>query len=96
MGLSGWRDIAIVLLAVEGIVVAWVFGFILYYSIKGVLWLKRKTPTVTRPVQYYMSRAADVTRQAGDAAATPFIWLGSNAAQVRVAWSGLKRRGKDV
>jgi len=96
MGLGGWRDVAIVLLAIEGFAATLVFGFALYYSIRGVLWLKQKTPTVTRPARYYMNRAATVTRQAGDAAATPFVWLGSNAARARIVLNGLKGRDKHV
>ena len=96
MGLGGWRDVAIVLLAIEGIAATLVFGFVLHYCIRGVLWLRQKTPTVTRPARYYMIRAATIVRQAGDAAVTPFVWLGSNAARARAVRDELKRRGEDV
>ena len=95
MGLSGWRDAAIVLLALEAFIGVLVIGVVYFYSIRGVRWLKERIPTITRPAAMYLQQAERATRRAGDAAIVPFVRAGAGAAQVRAAWKRiLKANGR--
>ncbi|GAB4412867.1 MAG: hypothetical protein Kow00123_26620 [Anaerolineales bacterium] len=91
MSLGFWRDIAVVLLALEAFLGVLVAGAVCYLAIRGVLWLKANIPRVTRPARYYLTRAEQVVRRAGTSAVGPFIWSGASAARVRAAWRALKR-----
>jgi hypothetical protein len=86
MGLNGWRDAAIVLLVVESFLGVLIAGAAFYFSARGVMWLKSRIPTVTRPAGTWLGQAEHATRRAGDAAISPFIWVGASAARVKGAW----------
>ncbi|MDH7488346.1 MAG: hypothetical protein QHH80_02425 [Anaerolineae bacterium] len=91
MNLGFWRDIALVLLALEAFLGVLVAGAACYFAIRGVRWLKANIPRVTRPARYYLMQTEQVVRRAGTSAVRPFIWSGATAARVRAAWRGLKR-----
>jgi len=91
MGLSGWRDAAIVLLALEAFIGVLVVGVVYFYSIRGVRWLKERIPTVTRPAGIYLQQAERVTHRAGDTAIAPLIQAGASAARIKAAWKQLFR-----
>jgi hypothetical protein len=86
MGLSDWRDAAIVLLVVETFVSVLIVGAVFYFSVRGVLWLKKSIPTVTRPARDWLSQAERVTRRAGDVAIAPFVGTGASAARLKTVW----------
>ncbi len=89
MNLGFWRDIAVVLLAMEAFFVVLLAGATCYFGIRGVLWLKAHIPRVTRPAGYYLAQTEHVVRRAGTAAITPFIAGGATAARLRAAWRAL-------
>ncbi|MGB9593053.1 MAG: hypothetical protein ACPL7R_02805 [Anaerolineae bacterium] len=91
MSLGFWRDIAVVLLALEAFLGVLVAGAACYFSIRGVLWLKANIPRVTRPARHYLTQTEEVVRRAGTSAVEPFIWSGATVARVRAAWHRLKR-----
>lgn len=91
MNLSTWRDVAIVLLALEAFLGVLVAGAACYFGIRGVFWLKDRIPRLTRPAGCYLVQAENVIRQAGNAATAPFIIGGANAARLRAAWRAATR-----
>ena len=91
MSLSGWRDAAIVLLIVETFVGVLIVCAVFYFCIRGVLWLKKSIPTVTRPAQEWLGQAERVTRRAGDAAIAPFVRTGASAARLKAVWRQIGR-----
>lgn len=91
MNLGFWRDIAVVLLAVEAFFGVLLAGAACYLGIRGVLWLKANIPRVTRPAGHYLAQTEHVIRQAGRAATTPFIVGGATAARLRAAWRAAGR-----
>jgi hypothetical protein len=91
MGLDGWRDAAIVLLVVESFAGVLIVGAVFYFSVRGVLWLKERIPTITRPVGAWLGQAERATRHAGDTAITPFVWAGASVARARAVWKQLAK-----
>jgi hypothetical protein len=89
MGLSGWRDAAIVLLALEAFIGVLVVGVVYFYAVRGVVWLKQRIPTVTRPAAMYLQQAERATRRAGNIAIAPIIQAGASTARIKAAWKQL-------
>lgn len=88
MTLQAWRDVAVVVMAVQGFVAALVVGAAVYFAIRGVLWLKNHVPMVTCPARRRLLQVEGATRRVGEAAVAPFVWLGVNW-----AWLSAIRRG---
>lgn len=91
MGLSGWRDAAIVLLALEAFIGVLAAGVVCFYSIRGIRRLKERIPTVTRPAAMYLGQAERATRRAGDTAIAPLIQAEASGAQIKATWKQLFR-----
>jgi hypothetical protein len=91
MNLGTWRDVAVVLLAVEAFFGVLIAGAACYFGIRGVLWLKANIPRATRPARLYVNQAERAVRQAGGAAISPFVWGEATGARVRAALRALGR-----
>ncbi len=89
MNLGTWRDIAIVLLAVEAFCGVLIAGAACYFAIRGVLWLKAHLPRITRPALYYVNQTQAVVRRSSRIAIAPFVQGGATAARIRAAWRAL-------
>ncbi|MGQ9489733.1 MAG: hypothetical protein ACUVR4_11835 [Anaerolineae bacterium] len=83
MTLGSWRDLAIVLLAVEAFFLSLIPGVILYLTIRGVVWLSRTLRRVAPTIQGYFRKAATVAEQASQRAVTPMIAASAALAQLR-------------
>jgi hypothetical protein len=90
--LSGVRDGALILLALEGFVLCIVPLLVLYYITRGLRQLMprvvpamRRAHEAVRSVQSYVERAMS-------AICAPFIWLARVSAQVRKGWEMLCHR----
>ncbi len=94
MDLEAWRDLAVVVLAVEGFVGVLVVGAAIYFGIRGVFWLKVRIPTVTRPARSRLEQVESLAHRAGDAGVAPFIWGAAHAARVRTLWRGIAKRNR--
>jgi hypothetical protein len=83
MTLADWRDVSIILLAVE----AFIFGLVpaaLFFAIfKGVSALNRKLPAAGLVVRSYFQRAERSTKVASERITAPFITAGATTAQVK-------------
>lgn len=91
MNLGFWRDIAVVLLAVEAFLGVLVAGAACYFGIRGVFWLKANIPRVTRPARHYLNETENTVRRVGNAAISPFIWGGATGARVGAVLRTLRR-----
>lgn len=99
MNLGFWRDIAVVLLALEAFLGVLVVGTVCYFAIRGVLWLKAHIPRITRPATYYVNQTGNAVRRGSNIAVAPFIQGGATAARIRAAWramGGSERRKSHV
>jgi len=83
MSLANWRDLSVVLLAIEVFVISLVPGIILFFCVKGMLWMIRKIRGVAPVIQGYFRKAEQVSRIASERVAAPFIAASAAAAQVR-------------
>ncbi len=89
MSLGFWRDIAVVLLALEAFLGVLVVGAACYFATRGVFWLKARIPRVTRPATYYVNQTQDAVRRGSHIAIAPFVQGGATAARIRAAWRAL-------
>lgn len=83
MTLDNWRDLAIILLAVEAFLLSLIPGVILYFAIRGISSLIRKLRSVAPVVQGYFRKAATVTEEVSQKAVTPMIAASATMAQLR-------------
>lgn len=91
MSLANWRDVAVVLLALEAFAGVLAFGVITYFAVRGVLWVKGRVPLATVPARRVAEQVASKTDQAGRAVATPFVWLEANAVRLQVMVTGVAK-----
>lgn len=91
MNLATWRDIAVVLLAMEAFCGVLIAGAACYFAIRGVLWLKSRIPRVTRPALFYVNRTQHGMQRVAGAAIKPLIWGGATAARLQAGWRALAR-----
>ncbi len=82
MTLANWRDLAVVLLAVEAFFISLIPGVILYFAVRGMLWVIRKLRVTAPTVQGYFRKAADISEQVSQRTAAPFIAVSATLAQV--------------
>lgn len=83
MTLANWRDLAVILLALEAFIISLVPGAILYFAVRGMLWLIRKLRVTAPTVQGYFAKAAVISEQASQRIAAPFIGASARIAQTR-------------
>jgi hypothetical protein len=83
MSLGDWRDLSIILLAVEGIIIALIYGIIFYYLWKGFRvahqWLQR---TGLPQGQRYAGLAKRYTRYYSHKAVKPVVQAESKLGEV--------------
>ncbi len=83
MTLANWRDLAVILLVIEAFFMSLIPGVILFFAVRGMLWIIRKLRAVSPTVQGYFRTAATVSEQASQRVAAPFIATDAKMAQVR-------------
>lgn len=83
MTLANWRDLAVILLALEAFVISLIPGLILFFAVRGMLWVIRKLRAIAPTVQGYFRKAAVISEQVSHGAAAPFIATDATLAQVR-------------
>lgn len=83
MTLANWRDLAVVLLALEAFIMALLPAAALFFMVKGMSWVHRKLRRVFPTVQGYFRKAATVTDQASVKIAAPIIAADAFATQAR-------------
>ena len=83
MTLATWRDLSIILLAVEAFLIALVPAAVFFLTIKGVMWMNRKVSIAGPIVRGYFRRAEQSTKIASDRIAAPFIAASATTARVK-------------
>jgi hypothetical protein len=83
MTLENWRDLSIILLAVEAFVIVMVPAAVFFFTIKGVLWMNRKISIAGPIVRGYFRKAERSTKIASDRIAAPFITASATTARVK-------------
>lgn len=86
MTLTNWRDLAVVLLALEALIMGLVPAVLFFFSVKGMLWLIHKLEASAPVVQGYFRKAAEISETVSQRAGAPFIAASATSAKVR-RWS---------
>lgn len=82
MTLANWRDLSVVFLVIQAFIINLIPAAILFFAIKGMLWVIRKLRGIAPTVQGYFRKAADISEQVSQRAAAPFIATSATLAQV--------------
>ncbi|MCC7355232.1 MAG: hypothetical protein IT330_15920 [Anaerolineae bacterium] len=90
MTLAQARDIALVLLAIEGIILSIVPLIVLFFIVKGLMALRAKMLILFRQVRLVFSRIAGQTEQVTRTLAQPMMAIEARKA----AWSGMARAAR--
>jgi hypothetical protein len=83
VSLANWRDLAVILLVIEAFIMVLVPGVILYFSLRGMLWLIRKLRIWMPQLQSYFYKASEITRRVSEKIAAPVIALDATSARVK-------------
>ncbi len=89
MDIAPWRDIAIILLVIEALVIVAVPGILFYFLLKGVRAVKRFVRTLLLQVQVWAMRIQKGTVQATDAVAEVPIRMVTAGVRARVTVRGV-------
>ncbi|MCX7669904.1 MAG: hypothetical protein N2439_07525 [Anaerolineae bacterium] len=89
MNLAAWRDVAVVLLVVQTLVMVIVVGAVLYLLNRGMAGLRRAIGRAAPRVQARLRQVADVSEQISTKAVAPLIHVAATGAQVRSWWVSL-------
>ena len=82
--LQPWRDLAIILLAIEAAAIVLLPGIVLFFALKGVRALKRMIRMPLLRAQVWALRIQHWTRRATNAVASVPIKVNSGSVRVRV------------
>lgn len=91
MSLALWRDIAIVILAIQLFVILLIPLAIAYFGTRGLSWIHTRLSTLlarARGLSHQVRAQAD---RLSDVVAAPLIRVHSRAARLRTLWQGLRR-----
>lgn len=83
MSLADWRDLAIVLLALEAFVLSLVPAVILYFGVRGMIWLLRQVRGHAPTVQGYFRKAAQLSDRVSRRVVNPIIGIEAGMARAR-------------
>lgn len=83
MTLANWRDLAVILLVIEAFFMSLIPGVILFFAVRGMLWIIRKLRAISPTVQSYFRKAATISEQASQRVAAPFIATSAAVAQAQ-------------
>ena len=83
MSLANWRDLAVILLMIQAFVMALVPGVILFFSVRGMLWLIRKLRIWMPQLQSYFYKASEIACKARDKIAAPVIAIDAASARAK-------------
>jgi hypothetical protein len=79
--LENWRDLAVVLLALEAFVLSLIPAALLYLAVRGMMWLLRQLRVLGSRVQGYFRKAAQVADLVSRRIAAPIIAVNAASAQ---------------
>lgn len=94
MTLETWRDLAVVLLALEAFVFSLIPAALLYLAVRGMAWVLKQLRTLAPKVQSYFCKAAQMADQASGRVAAPIIAVNTASAQLNRWLSSLSPRIK--
>ncbi len=83
MTLANWRDLAVVLLALEAFVMGLLPAAILYFCVRGISWTLRKVRGYVPPAQGVFHKIAATSDDISRRIAAPLISLSATGAQLR-------------
>lgn len=89
MDLAPWRDLAIILLVIEAVVIVAVPGILFYFLLKGVRAVKRFVRTLLLQAQVWAMRIQKGTVQATDAVAEVPIRMVTAGVRARATARGV-------
>jgi len=81
--LESWRDLSIILLAVEAFVVGLAVVVLFLFMIKGAFWTHPKIRSAGPLVRDYFRKAERSVKTASDRIAAPFITASATTARVK-------------
>ncbi|MGC8780536.1 MAG: hypothetical protein ACP5UQ_06695 [Anaerolineae bacterium] len=83
MNLAAWRDVAVILLVIQTLVVVVVGGAVLYLLNRGMARLRRAVGRYAPVAQARLRQVADISERISTQAAAPIIQVAATGAQVR-------------
>ena len=83
MSLANWRDLSVVLLAIEAFMISLVPAVMLFFCVRGISWLLKQLRAYAPKVQDYFRQGAQIAEDVSQKIAAPFFAVGAAAAQVR-------------
>jgi hypothetical protein len=83
------RDIAVILLALEAMVLMLVPAAVIGASLYGVRWLRRKLPPLFAQARKILALVRLYVERTGAAIVAPLITIYAVAAQIRATWTSL-------
>jgi hypothetical protein len=83
--LAMWRDAAVILLAIQAIVLGLLPAVALYWSVRGMRRFQRWVRPVLFQTRLYIWRAEHEARRVVNAVAAPFVWVRSTVVGVQRA-----------
>ncbi|MCX6033174.1 MAG: hypothetical protein NT169_28305 [Chloroflexi bacterium] len=81
MTLENWRDLAVVLLALEAFVLSLIPAALLYLAVRGMTWALKQLRALAFKGQGYFRKAAQVTDLISRRVAAPIIAVNTASAQ---------------
>ncbi|PKO21743.1 MAG: hypothetical protein CVU38_12970 [Chloroflexi bacterium HGW-Chloroflexi-1] len=83
MSLANWRDLSIVLLAIEAFIISLAPAVLFYLCVRGISWVLEQIRTYAPQVQGYFRQGAEIAENVSQKIAAPFVAISAAAAQVR-------------
>jgi hypothetical protein len=80
--LTHWRDLAVILLVLEAFILALVPGAILFFTIRGVGWLRKQLLAAAPVAQGYARKAAQMTTRVSDQVVQPIVSAHATSARL--------------
>ncbi len=89
------RDFAVILLAIQALVLMLIPFAITLLMARGVSWLRHKLPPLFEKVRHYLGLFQRLVERGSGAAVAPLITAYALAAQLRALWKGLSGLAKE-
>jgi len=90
--LARWRDVALILLALEALLLGLLLAAATYLGLRGVLRLQERARPVLSKGRIYARQIREITRRIMSVVTAPFVWLQSTIAGLRRTLATLGRR----
>jgi len=85
-----WRDIAVVILALQLFIMLLIPLAIAFFMVKGINWVHVKLPPLWQKAHHYSGLARDKTEEYSNVATNPLLRLRSRAESWATVWASIR------